>query len=191
MQKLVAIDSCMREASRTREIYTAVMDVLSKKYDTSVIDVNALALPPLTPQTLERRNAGDIPAAAADASRRIAEADRIVIAAPFWDMGLPGALKAFLENVSLPGATFGDDGESSRGLCNCKKVMYITTRGMNIKTHSPQDQGSSYLQALAGLWGLGEVITVAAWGLDRVTEEEALRKVRETASLARALAQTF
>ena len=44
MQKLLAIDSCMREASRTRKIYGAVMDILSKKYDTSVIDVNALAL---------------------------------------------------------------------------------------------------------------------------------------------------
>ena len=69
--------------------------------------------------------------------------------------------------------------------------MYITSRGMDICTGSPLDQGSSYIQALSYLWGLGEVVTVAAWGLGRLSPEESEKKVWEIAGLAKALALTF
>ena len=49
MQKLLIIDSCMREESRTRIILDAAKEVLASRYDIVTIDVNALALPPVTP----------------------------------------------------------------------------------------------------------------------------------------------
>ena len=110
---------------------------------------------------------------------------------PFWDMSFPAVLKTFFENMSLFGVTFTDNGETCIGLCQCKKVMYITTRGMNIETGSLRDQGSSYLQALSSLWGLGEVTTVAVWNLDYLSPEEVDKKVREASSLVKALAVSF
>ena len=191
MEKLMVIDSCMREGSRTRRILNAAMEVLSGRYDVETVDVNALALPPVTPETLAQRSSGVVPEETVAVARRIASADRLVIAAPFWDMSFPAALKAFFENMSLFGVTFTDNGRTCEGLCRCRRVMYITTRGMDIETGSACDQGSSYIGALSSLWGLGEVITVAAWNLDYLSGEELEKNLGDTEALARALALTF
>ena len=98
MEKLVIIDSCMRPESRTRRILDAAKEVLSSRYDIESIDVNEVALLPLTPQSLAERSSGIVPKATVALARKIAAADRIIIAAPFWDMSFPSALKAFFEN---------------------------------------------------------------------------------------------
>lgn len=191
MNKLIIIDSCMREESRTRVILDVAKEVLSARYDIENIDVNALALPPVSPEVLEERTSGVVPEETVAIARKIASADRIVIAAPFWDMSFPAVLKAFFENMSLYNVTFTDDGSTCTGRCKCQKVLYITTRGMDIPTGDFRDQGSSYLKALSSLWGLGEVITVAAWNLDYMPAEKVAEKVRETADLARRIAEEF
>ena len=191
MDKLIIIDSCMREESRTRVILNAAKEVLSARYDIETIDVNALALPPVTPEVLKERTSGRVPEETVAIAGKIASADRIVIASPFWDMSFPAILKSFFENMSLYNVTFTDDGTTCSGLCKCRKVLYITTRGMDIPTGDFRDQGSSYLKALSSLWGLGEVITVAAWNLDYMPDERVAKKVRETADLARRISEEF
>ena len=152
MEKLIVIDSCMREESRTKVILDAAREVLSERYEVETIDVNALALPPLTPEGLKARNAGVVPQEALSVAGRIALADRLVIAAPFWAMRF---------------------------------------RGMDIPTGDFRDQGSSYLKALSSLWGLGEVITVAAWNLDYMPLDKVNEKLEETAGFARQIAAGF
>lgn len=191
MEKLVIIDSCMRAESRTRRILNAAREVLSTRYDIEIIDVNAAGLLPLTPEGLEERTSGIVPEQTLSLAKTIAAADRLVVAAPFWDMSFPATLKAFFENMSLYSVTFEDNGHTCVGLCKCKKVMYITTRGMDIETGSPREQGSSYLMALSTLWGLGEVTTVAAKNLDYLSTDEVEAKIEETSSLAKALSLTF
>ena len=110
MEKLVIIDSCMRPESRTRRILDAAKEALSSRYDIESIDVNEAALPPLTPKSLAERSSGIVPKATVALARKIAAADRIIIAAPFWDMSFPAVLKAFFENMSLYGVTFTDNG---------------------------------------------------------------------------------
>lgn len=191
MEKLVIIDSCMRAESRTRRILNAAREVLSTRYDIEIIDVNAAGLLPLTPEGLEERTSGIVPEQTLSLAKTIAAADRLVVAAPFWDMSFPATLKAFFENMSLYGVTFEDNGHTCVGLCKCKKVMYITTRGMDVETGSPREQGSSYLMALSTLWGLGEVTTVAAKNLDYLSTDEVEAKIEESSSLAKALSLTF
>lgn len=191
MERLLVIDSCMRPESRTRKILEAAKEALASRYEIESIDVNATGLLPITPEVLAERTSGIVPEPIVALARKIAAADRLVVAAPFWDMSFPAALKTFFENMSLFGVTFADNGETCVGLCQCKKVMYITTRGMNIETGSLRDQGSSYIQALSSLWGLGEVTTVAVWNLDYLSPEEVDKKVREASSLVKALAVSF
>ena len=191
MEKLVIIDSCMRPESRTRRILDAAKEALSSRYDIESIDVNEAALPPLTPKSLAERSSGIVPKATVALARKIAAADRIIIAAPFWDMSFPAVLKAFFENMSLYGVTFTDNGQTCTGLCRCKKVMYITTRGMNILTGSTREQGSTYLKALSSLWSLGEVTTVSAHNLDYSTAEEVERKVEDAILRVREICKTF
>ena len=77
---------------------------------------------------------------------------------------------------------------------NPRYYTSLNSRKVGINQHITgdyRDQGSSYLKALSSLWGLGEVITVAAWNLDYMPVEKVVGKVRETADLARSIAEEF
>ena len=67
MDKLIIIDSCMREESRTKMILDAAREVLSARYNIETIDVNLLALPPVTPEVLKGKETAEL-------ARRIAGA---------------------------------------------------------------------------------------------------------------------
>jgi Acyl carrier protein phosphodiesterase len=192
MKKLVVIDACIRgEESRTRRIAEPVIEALAKRYEITRFDLTQMPMEPLTPQTYADRAAGKVPAWALDAARQIAEADRIVVAAPFWDMSFPAVVKVFFEHTSLFDITFTDNGRTCVGKCKCEKVMYITTRGMNIPTGDAREQGTSYLQALSQLWDLGIVLTVAAWNMDYASPEEIEDKIESATRFGLRLAETF
>lgn len=192
MKKLVVIDACIRgEESRTRRLAEPIIASLSKRYEIKRYDLTKMAIEPLTPRTYADRAAGIIPEWAAEAARTIAGADRILIAAPFWDMSFPSVVKVFFEHVSLFDITFTDNGRSCVGLCKCEKVMLVTTRGMNIPTGDAREQATSYLQALSRLWDLGTVLTVAAWNLDYSTPEELEEKIENATRFGLRLAESF
>lgn len=191
MEKLVVIDSCMHEGSRTRRLLQAAVNELSTRYEIETFDVNALAFPPVSPEIMQQRNNGYVPERIVEVSRRIAAADRLVIAAPFWDMSFPSVLKVFLENVSLFHITFDSNGRECYGLCRCSKVLYLTTRGMDIRTGDPLDQGSPYIKALSVLWGLGEVITVSAENMDYSSPEELESRIGEAIMQIRTVCRDF
>ena len=82
----------MRKESRTKVILDAAREVLSARDDIETIDVNALALPPVRPETLKERTSGIVPEETVAIARKIASADRIVVASPFWDISFPAVL---------------------------------------------------------------------------------------------------
>lgn len=179
MKKLVFVDACVRkDESRTLRIAEPVIAALSEKYRIvrySLPDMEGIV--PLDPVMFAERGQGDIPSWAVRAAKDIAGADRIVIAAPFWDMSFPAALKCFFEQTSLFDITFTDNGKTCIGLCKAPKVLYITTRGMDIPTGDPREQATPYLKALGTLWNLGELTTIAAWNMDYSTDEEIEAKI--------------
>lgn len=180
-KKLVVIDACVRQdQSRTWRIAEPIVDALMKRYETTFYHLPEMEyIVPLNPGTFAERGNGETPQWAIDCAKTIAEADRILIAAPFWDMSFPAVLKAFIEQTSLYDITFADNGRECVGLCKCEKVLYITTRGMNIQTGDPREQGSPYIKALSALWGLGEVLVLAASGMDYAGEDGVERKIAE------------
>ena len=192
MKKLVVIDACIRgKESRTRRIAEPIIKELSKRYDVTTFDLTRMPMEPLTPETYAQRVAGVVPAWALEAAKTIAQADRILLAAPFWDMSFPAVVKVFFEHLSLFDVTFTDNGRSCIGKCKCEKVMYVTTRGMNIPTGDAREQGTSYLQALSRLWDLGIILTVAAWNMDYSTPEEIEDKIESATRFGLRLAETF
>lgn len=62
---------------------------------------------------------------------QLAEADRIVIAAPMWNLASPAILKAYFDYVNIVGVTFKYTEEGAVGLLanQGKKVAYIASRG--------------------------------------------------------------
>ena len=177
MKNLIYINACMRAGSRTQRIATPIIEELRKNYNVETIDLTKNLYPVADNCTLEDRNQGIVPPEHVALAKKIAAADRIVIAAPFWDMSFPSALKVFFENMSLFGVTFDSNDKECYGLCKAEKVMYITTRGMNISTGDPLEQATPYIKALSYLWGWGELTVISAQNMDYSTPEVIEEKV--------------
>ena len=98
-------------------------------------------------------------------AHQFANADKIVIAAPFWDLSFPALLKVYIENLCVDGITFHTDEHGLHGLCKADHMVYLTARGA-FYTDSPLEQGSRYLEQMAGFFGIEKYDCVAAEGLD-------------------------
>ena len=89
-------------------------------------------------------------------ARQFAAADKLVIAAPFWDMSFPAILKIYLERISVTDLTFGYSEEGAMvGLCRASKLLYITTRGGNY-AGTPMETATPVLKALCTMYGIPE-----------------------------------
>ena len=105
------IDACMRdEASRTRRILGPITAELEKRYEIETVRLDGQDYQSVGRKVLAERSSGYVSEEIVAMARKIADADRIVIAAPFWDMSFPAILKVFIENMSLFNITFRDNG---------------------------------------------------------------------------------
>lgn len=189
MQKLLYIDSCIRnELSRTKRIAAPIVEKLKKRYEVETIVINDLELNPVQYDEYSRRKGGTVSEKALCWANKIKNADRIVIAAPFWDMSIPAALKTFFELCSLFGVTFDSDDKTCFGLCKAENSMFITTRGMKIETGEPTEQATPYLRALFSLWGIKGLEVVARSNFDYLPpekiEEEIASAIKEGLEIA-------
>ena len=106
-------------------------------------------------------------------SHQFAAADRIVIAAPYWDLSFPAQLKIYIENIYATGIVtrYGADGRPE-GMCRAEELIYVTTSG------GPFDGrfGYGYVKALAeDYFGIPATRLLLAEGLDiRGNDPEAI-----------------
>lgn len=178
MKKLLYIDACIRNAeSRTKRIAEPIIESLRNSYDITTLTLNDLDLTVVQEELIRKRNGGDIDPTVMRWAETVRDADRIVIAAPFWDMSFPAALKVFFELCSIFNVTFTSDDKTCHGKCKAEKLLYITTRGMNIATGDPLEQATPYLKALSWLWGIGPLQVVAAQNMDYVSPAEIEEKI--------------
>ena len=168
-QKILFVNACIRKNSRTRFLAEQVI----RQLNGTVIEVNPVtATEPITSEEfiINRADATgkmDFADPAYAPARQFAEADIIVVAAPYWDLSFPAILKAYFEQVNVVGLTFEytDDG-LPRGLCKAKKLIYVTTAGGPIIS---DEYGYGYVKALAqGFYGIADVRQVKAEGLDMI-----------------------
>lgn len=97
-------------------------------------------------------------------ARLFANADTIVIAAPYWDLSFPSSLKIFFENVCVDGLTFRYTEQGMpAGLCRARDIVYVSTAGGPVYG----DYGSGYVKNLCGiLLGIKNFHLLQAEGLD-------------------------
>lgn len=178
MRKIFYVDACLRTGSNTKKIADAIIAKLAERYEIETVRLSGNAFPVVNNDILNDRANGIVPDEYVEMAKNLADADRLVIAAPFWDMSFPSALKVFLENMSLFNVTFGSNEKECYGLCKAEKVLYITTRGMNVSTGDALEQATPYIKAIGKLWGLGELHVISAQNMDYSTEEQKAEKVR-------------
>ena len=179
---ILFLNACVRTESRTKRLADALLALLGG--EVCELRLEDLAFPK-TDEAFLRRRDGLIAARRFDDSsfalaRQFAAAEQIVIAAPYWDLSFPAALKQYFEIINVLGLTFQYTPEGTPlGLCRAKRLWYVTTAG---GTFVPEEYGFGYVKALAeSFYGIRDVRQVRALGLDidGADSEDILRRAVE------------
>ena len=175
MPTLLFINACVRgRDSRTLALAEHLLECIREAnhhdmaFHIEEIRLSTENLLPLNYERLLRRNellaAGQLEDTMFDYANAVAQADMLVIAAPYWDMSFPSSLKIFLYVAIVDGITFtyaeyGTPG----GLCAVEEMYYVTTSGGYI---GDCNFGFEYANALCRLYGVHNAHFVSAQGLD-------------------------
>ena len=195
--KLLYIDCCIsvHEVSRTKllaDTFLSAWRAAHPQDEIETLNLKNLDLQPLDLTALTARETAlgekryDDPALAL--ARQFAAADRIVIAAPYWEMSFPSKLRVYIEHVSVSGVTFGyADGGQSVGLCRADRLLYLTTAGGPI---AGANYGGDYLKAISRFFGIEDFHFLGA-PMQDVIEIDHETILQDTLKEAKELARTF
>lgn len=176
MKKVLFVNSCIRrDKSRTYEIAKHFIDSLNKsEYNVEEICLMDEPLECFKDGFFEQRErliaSGNYNHPRFRYAWQFKDADKIVIAAPFWDLSFPALLKVYIENLCVEGITFKCNESGCFGVCNADKLIYITTRG-GTYTDSPMEMGAKYIDAMCSFFGIETFKCIAADGLDVLVDE--------------------
>ena len=195
MKHALFVDCCIRGSeSRTAKLAEAFLAALPEEYTVTHLNLMQEGLQPLTGDFFQGRQqlltAGDRTHPRFRYAHQIAQADLIVMAAPFWDMSFPSLLKIYIENTAVDGITFGSTEEGLKGLCRASRLVFLTTRGGFYSKAPELEQATPYLQAIQKFYGIPAFSCVAADGLDVAGFDGAAALAdacAEAAALARSL----
>ena len=113
MKNILFINSCVRSNSRTKKLAQEYLETLTKdgQYTVTERDITKLNLLPMTEERLIKRDRAietcDYTGEDFDYAKEFADADRIVIAAPYWDCSFPSFLKLYCEHIMIRNITIG------------------------------------------------------------------------------------
>ena len=172
--KLLFVDCCISqrgEESRTRALAEAYLEAYMNRHPEAeletVIPEELLALAPFDVEMLEERDAlaqsGQFDDHVFDMARQFQEADAIVVAAPYWDMSYPAALKVYIEHISAVGLTYHYEMDGVHGDCRGKYLVYLTSGG---DFEHEDSIGVMHWRQLCSLFGIERFEYVFAGGLD-------------------------
>lgn len=196
--KLLLVNGCISqrgEKSRTLALVKAFLEAWKALHPEAEVETVApetlLALKPFEPEMLNDRDAlagiGCFDAPVFDLARQFRAADRVVVAAPFWDLSFPAALRTYIEYISANGLTYHYEADGCHGDCRGEKLAYLTSGG---DAERPESLGVLYWKQLAAMFGIPAFEYVFADGLDLdpAKTDELLEAACEK---ARRLAETF
>lgn len=166
MEKVLYINACVRENSRTARLAAHLVRRLNG--DLREVRLADEKIRPLDGRWLAKRSelveAKDYNRPDFQYAKQFAQAEEIVIAAPYWDLSFPAMLKTYFEAVNVVGITFAyDECGNVRHLCRAKRLIYVTTAGGSVGSN----MGYVYIRALCErFYGIPETLCFAAEGLD-------------------------
>lgn len=164
---ILFINCCVRSDSRTKRLADAFLGLLEG--DIEELRLEDVLFPLTDEKYLAKRDSliaeerFDDPLFSL--ARQFAAADRIVIAAPYWDLSFPATLKQYIEHINVLGVTFLYTPQGTpKGLCKADDLYYITTAG---GAFCPEEFGYGYIKTLAeSFYGIKNTRMISAVGLD-------------------------
>ena len=192
--KLLFVNGCISqrgEESRTLVLARSFLDAWQARHPEAEVETvepeALLALKPFAPEMLNDRDAlagiRCFDAPVYDLARQFRAADRVVVAAPFWDLTFPAALRTYIEYISAVGLTYHYTEAGCCGDCAVQWLVYLTSGG---DVEREDSIGVLHWRQLAAMFGIPKFDYVFAGGLDAHPETAG-----ETLAAARSLAETL
>lgn len=198
MKKILFIDACVnRGISRTEQLAQALLKEMNqnREYEIETLNLEDEDLKLFTGKESALRElltrSGNFEGPLFTYAKQFATADRIVVAAPYWDFSFPARMKCYLEQICVTGLTFTFSSKGiPGGLCRADSLHYVTTSGGSI---GELNLGYEYLEKLCKVYyGINETVCYTAEGLDiegnsveeimKEAEEKAVQKYRKFTS---------
>ena len=110
-------------------------------------------------------------------------ADAIVIGMPIYNFAPPAALKAWADQVAVPGRTFSYSADGPKGLLEGKKAYVVVTSG-GTQVDSPIDFATPWLRFFLGFIGVTDVTVIAADRLGADAEAKLAEAQEQIAALS-------
>lgn len=118
--------------------------------------------------------------------RELKEADAVVIATPIYNFSVPGALKAWIDQIARARETFRYSEAGPVGLLEGKKAYLVIASG-GTEIGGEIDFASGYVRHILGFIGIDDVTTVAAGRLMFTPEESVASAKAEIAAIGAAV----
>ena len=182
---ILYIDASVRPDSRTKRLaHHFFKEIEELNANVKEIYLTNECIPPLNRESLEHRTRlseeQNFDEPIFHYAKEYSNADMIVISAPYWDLSFPATLKTYIEAINVVGLAFvyNEKGQPV-GLCNAKKLIYITTAGGKILS---DEYGYGYIKELALKYhGIKETEYIKAEELDIIDAdvEEIIEKAEK------------
>ena len=117
------------------------------------------------------------------------EADVLAITTPVWTNGMPAILKAWLDQVIVPGAMFDVGPEGVRPLHHLKTVVLLVSSGNVYKENDPADGLTPAIRAAFAYIGVDDIRIAWADGQDKVRHADAAERLEMAIEAAKELAE--
>lgn len=190
--KVLHVDSSITgEASVSRRLSSGIVSALvAQGAEVTRLDLAATPFPHLggAEMAMARAGAEAIDDATAALSKRAGgaladflAADVVVIGAPMYNFSVSSQLKAWIDRLAVPGATFRYTEKGPEGLAGGKTIIVASSRGgvYSAGPAQPMDFQETYLRAVFGFMGVTDLRFVRAEGI--AYGPEAAAKAIETA----------
>ena len=196
--KLLFVDCCISQRgqeSRTRALAEAFLEEYRAKNPNAEMETvspeTMLALKPFDAEMLNARDElakrGAFDAPVFELARQFREADAVVVAAPYWDMSYPAALRTYIEYISANGLNYHYEADGCHGDCKADWLVYLTSGG---DFEHEDSVGIVHWRQLCGLFGIRKFDYVFAGGMD-IDPAKTPELLSAACNLAKNLAETI
>ena len=194
--KVLFIDCCIsvHDNSRTgllAESFLKKIQEVHPNWDLETVKLHEQKLLPLEAEDLRKREQllknQKWDDSFFDLAQQFASADRIVVAAPCWEMSFPSKLRVYIEHISIPGIAFRYTEHGSIGQCKAEKLLFLTSSG---GPAAGAECGRSYLETMTKFYGIPEFAYLIA-DMQDVQEVDHETIFKEAIQKAGKLAESF
>lgn len=192
MASLLHIEaSPMGENSISRAVTAEFLDAWKAANPVPLLDAEAISAD-YTPEADRPATMAAKRALRGELIDEITGVDEIVLSKPLWNGSVPGHVKAYINQLIVPGVL---DGSGAAGLAG-KKVTVIMAQGGSYKPGAPRegwDFGSGYLETVFTALGATDVeVILAEFGLAGIAPgmDDFIRAKEESIAPAKTAART-